>query len=44
MPGLELATQLILDLCGGKASDIVVSGRRRPAGPMSLSIRPMCDS
>ncbi|MDC7694731.1 phenylalanine--tRNA ligase subunit beta [Asticcacaulis sp. DXS10W] len=26
LPGLELATQLILDLCGGEASDIVVAG------------------
>lgn len=33
VPGLELATQLILDLCGGEASDIVVDGKapaRRP--------------
>ncbi|MFN3806164.1 YtpR family tRNA-binding protein [Asticcacaulis sp.] len=26
VPGLELATQLILELCGGEASDIVVAG------------------
>lgn len=26
VPGLELATQLILDLCGGEASEIVVAG------------------
>jgi phenylalanyl-tRNA synthetase beta chain len=26
LPGLELATQLILDLCGGEASDVVVAG------------------
>jgi phenylalanyl-tRNA synthetase beta chain len=26
VPGLELATRLILDLCGGEASDIVVEG------------------
>ncbi len=25
-PGLELATQMILDLCGGEASDVVVAG------------------
>jgi phenylalanyl-tRNA synthetase beta chain len=28
--GLELATQLILDLCGGEASDIVVAGQAPP--------------
>ena len=26
LPGLELATRMILDLCGGEASDIVVAG------------------
>ena len=26
LPGLELATQMILDLCGGEASDIAVDG------------------
>jgi phenylalanyl-tRNA synthetase beta chain len=26
VPGLELATQLVLDLCGGEASEIVVAG------------------
>ena len=26
VPGLELATQLILDLCGGEASDILMAG------------------
>ncbi|MPT21948.1 MAG: phenylalanine--tRNA ligase subunit beta [Starkeya sp.] len=26
LPGLELATRLILDLCGGEASDIVLAG------------------
>jgi phenylalanyl-tRNA synthetase beta chain len=26
LPGLELATQMVLDLCGGEASDIVVAG------------------
>ena len=32
LPGLELATQLVLDLCGGEPSEIVVAGdpsRRR---------------
>ena len=27
LPGLELATQMILDLCGGEASDVVVAGK-----------------
>ena len=27
VPGLELATQLILDLCGGEPSDVVVAGK-----------------
>ena len=27
IPGLELATQLILDLCGGEASELTVAGR-----------------
>lgn len=26
LPGLELATQMILDLCGGEASDVVLDG------------------
>ncbi|MGH6996486.1 MAG: phenylalanine--tRNA ligase subunit beta, partial [Stellaceae bacterium] len=26
LPGLELATQMVLDLCGGEASEIVVAG------------------
>jgi len=30
LPGLELATQMVLDLCGGKASDIVVAGDPTP--------------
>src|SRR6266516_1894157 len=29
-PGLELATQMVLDLCGGQASDIVVAGDPTP--------------
>jgi len=32
VPGLELATRMILDLCGGEASDIVVAGQA-PANP-----------
>ncbi len=27
LPGLELATKLILEFCGGEASEIVVAGR-----------------
>jgi phenylalanyl-tRNA synthetase beta chain len=30
LPGLELATQMVLDLCGGEASDIVVAGNPTP--------------
>ena len=30
LPGLELATQMILDLCGGDVSDIVVAGDPTP--------------
>jgi phenylalanyl-tRNA synthetase beta chain len=29
-PGLELATQMVLDLCGGEASEIVVAGDPTP--------------
>ncbi len=31
VPGLELATALVLDLCGGEPSDIVVAGEPLPA-------------
>ena len=30
LPGLELATQMVLDLCGGEASDVVVAGDPTP--------------
>ncbi len=30
LPGLELATQMVLDLCGGEASEIVVAGNLTP--------------
>jgi phenylalanyl-tRNA synthetase beta chain len=30
LPGLELATQMVLDLCGGEASEIVVAGDPAP--------------
>jgi phenylalanyl-tRNA synthetase beta chain len=31
LPGLELATQYILDWCGGEASDVVIAGALPPA-------------
>jgi phenylalanyl-tRNA synthetase, beta subunit, non-spirochete bacterial len=37
--GLERATQLVLDLCGGEASDIVVAGAQPPAPP-PIAFRP----
>jgi phenylalanyl-tRNA synthetase beta chain len=30
LPGLELATQMLLDLCGGEASEIIVAGDPTP--------------
>ncbi|MDC7682457.1 phenylalanine--tRNA ligase subunit beta [Asticcacaulis sp. BYS171W] len=39
VPGLELATQLILDLCGGEASEIVVAGEA-PKGRPDVSFDP----
>jgi phenylalanyl-tRNA synthetase beta chain len=30
LPGLELATQMVLDLCGGEASEVVVAGDATP--------------
>src|SRR5262249_17384434 len=30
LPGLELATQMVLDLCGGEPSDVVVPGDPTP--------------
>jgi len=30
LPGLELATQMVLDLCGGEASEIIVAGDPTP--------------
>ena len=32
VPGLELATQMVLDLCGGTASEITVAGESADAG------------
>ncbi len=39
VPGLELATQLILDICGGEASEIVVAGEA-PAGRANVLFDP----
>jgi len=36
-PGLELATRLILELCGGEASEVVVAGEApAPPGPIAF--------
>ncbi|MBU1385550.1 MAG: phenylalanine--tRNA ligase subunit beta [Alphaproteobacteria bacterium] len=39
VPGLELATQLILDLCGGEPSEIVLAGQA-PANPSAFAFDP----
>ena len=39
VPGLELATKLILDLCGGEPSEIVVAGEA-PANPAGFAFAP----
>lgn len=39
VPGLELATKLILDLCGGEPSEIVVAGQA-PANPVAFDFDP----
>jgi len=39
VPGLELATRLILELCGGEASDIFVAGEA-PAPPAAIDFDP----
>ena len=39
VPGLELATRLILDLCGGEPSEIVVAGEA-PADPAAVAFDP----
>lgn len=39
VPGLELATRLILDLCGGEPSEIVVAGEA-PASPLPFAFDP----
>ncbi|MDP2116438.1 MAG: phenylalanine--tRNA ligase subunit beta, partial [Brevundimonas sp.] len=39
VPGLELATRLILDLCGGEPSEVVVAGQA-PANPAPFAFDP----
>ncbi|WP_295707349.1 phenylalanine--tRNA ligase subunit beta [uncultured Brevundimonas sp.] len=39
VPGLELATRLILDLCGGEPSEITVAGQA-PASPTGFAFDP----
>lgn len=39
VPGLELATRMILDLCGGEPSEIVVTGQA-PADPAAFDFDP----
>ncbi|MCA9438913.1 MAG: PEP-CTERM sorting domain-containing protein, partial [Candidatus Omnitrophica bacterium] len=36
IPGLELATRLVLDLCGGEASEILVAGEVPEPATMAL--------
>ncbi len=36
VPGLELATQMVLDLCGGTPSEITVAGDAAGAGDRSI--------
>ncbi|MET4684032.1 phenylalanine--tRNA ligase subunit beta [Brevundimonas faecalis] len=39
VPGVELATQLILELCGGEASDVTIAGQA-PAAPEAFAFDP----
>lgn len=39
VPGIELATRLILDLCGGEPSEIVLAGEH-PANPAAFAFDP----
>ncbi|HRJ63514.1 MAG TPA: phenylalanine--tRNA ligase subunit beta [Brevundimonas sp.] len=39
VPGVELATRLILDLCGGEPSELVVAGQA-PANPAAFAFDP----
>ncbi len=39
VPGIELATRLILDLCGGEPSEIVLAGEQ-PASPAPVAFDP----
>jgi len=38
-PGMEIATRLILDICGGEASELVIAGAE-PDRASSISLRP----
>lgn len=39
VPGVELATRLILELCGGEPSEIIVAGQA-PAAPVGFAFEP----
>jgi phenylalanyl-tRNA synthetase beta chain len=39
LPGIELATQMVLELCGGEASDVVLAGEL-PAAPGAFEFDP----
>jgi len=39
LPGIEMATKLILDLCGGEASDVIVTGQI-PTISKTVTLRP----
>ncbi|MDP1912852.1 phenylalanine--tRNA ligase subunit beta [Brevundimonas sp.] len=39
VPGVELATRMILDLCGGEPSEMVVAGQA-PADPVAFAFEP----
>ncbi|MBX7248403.1 MAG: phenylalanine--tRNA ligase subunit beta [Caulobacteraceae bacterium] len=39
VPGLELATAMILEICGGEASDVAIAGET-PAAPASFAFDP----
>ncbi|KQW86665.1 phenylalanine--tRNA ligase subunit beta [Brevundimonas sp. Root1279] len=39
VPGIELATRMILDLCGGEPSEVIVSGQA-PAAPVGFAFDP----
>ncbi len=41
--GVELATQMVLDICGGEASDVVVAGEI-PSDPPAIEFDPMLNN